>query len=41
MFNERLMAWIAGRWAVTRDDVLQNDKVNKYSAYYWFQTQSV
>lgn len=30
---------MAGRWAVDRDDILNNDKPNKYAAYYWFQTQ--
>jgi hypothetical protein len=35
-FNLRLNQWISGRWAVDRDDVLCNDKVNKLSAYYWF-----
>jgi hypothetical protein len=41
MFNEKFSAWISGRWAVDRDDILNNDKVNKYSAYYWFQNYSL
>ena len=38
--NERLHAWIYARWAVDRDDVLDNTKVNKYSAYHFFATYS-
>ena len=36
VMNEKLHKWIAGRWAVDREDILDNDKLNKYSAYYWF-----
>lgn len=28
---------MAGRWSVDRDDILNNDKPNKYAAYYWFK----
>ena len=41
MLNERILMWIASKWAVDRDDVMNNDKPNKYSAYYWFQNYSV
>ncbi len=41
MFNERLYQWIQSKWQVDRDDVLNNDKPNKYAAYYWFQNYSV
>jgi hypothetical protein len=41
MFNERLMQWISGRWAVDRDDFLNNDAPNKYSAYYWWSKLSM
>lgn len=40
MFNERLYQWIQSKWQVDRDDILNNDKPNKYSAYYWFQNYS-
>ena len=40
VFNERVHQWIARRWAVDRDDILNNDKPNKYAAYYWFQNYS-
>lgn len=40
-FNERFHQWVAGKWAVDRDDILDNDKVNKYSAYYWFGNYSL
>jgi len=40
IINEKFHQWVAGRWAVDRDDVLNNDKPNKYSAYYWFQNYS-
>ena len=40
IFNEKIHQWIAGRWAVDRDDVLNNDKPNKYSAYFWFRNYS-
>ena len=36
IFNEKLHQWIQGKWAVDRDEVLDNTKVNKYSAYYHF-----
>lgn len=38
--NEKLHAWINGHWAVDREDVLDNTKVNKYSAYHFFATYS-
>ena len=38
IFSEKLHAWIAGKWAVDRDEVLTNDKVQKYSAYNMFNT---
>jgi len=38
ILNEKLHAWIYGRWPVDRDDVLDNTKVNRYSAYYFFAT---
>ena len=41
IFNERIHQWIAGRWAVDRDDVLNNDKPNKFAAYFWFRNQSL
>lgn len=34
--NERIHQWIAGKWAVDRDDILDNTKYNKYSAYHFF-----
>lgn len=40
IINEKFHQWVAGRWAVDRDDILSNDKPNKYAAYHWFQTQS-
>ena len=33
--NDMFLAWVSGKWAVDRSDRLMNDKVNKYSAYYW------
>lgn len=37
--NESIHQWIAGRWAVDRDDVLDNTKYNKMSAYHvWGST---
>lgn len=39
--NERFHRWVAGKWAVDRDDILSNDKVNKYSAYYWWGSLSL
>ena len=36
IFNEKLHAWIAGRWNVEKDSTLDNTKQNKYSAYYHF-----
>lgn len=41
IINEKFHQWVAGRWAVDRDDILSNDKPNKYAAYYWFQNQSI
>jgi hypothetical protein len=38
IFSERLNQWIAGRWPVDREAVLDNTNSNKYSAYYWFRT---
>lgn len=38
--NEKLHQWIAGRWAVDRDDILNNDKPNKFAAYFWFKNYS-
>ena len=40
IINEKFHQWVAGRWAVDRDDILNNYKPNKYAAYYWFQNQS-
>lgn len=37
MFNERLAMWISTKWPVDRDDLLNNDRPNKWAAYYWFQ----
>ena len=39
ILNEKIHAWIAGKWAVDRDEVLTNDKVQKLSAYHMFNTQ--
>ena len=36
IFNEKFHMWVAGKWMVDRDEVLDNTKVNKYSAYYHF-----
>lgn len=36
LFTEKLHAWISPRWRVDRDDTLNNDKPNKFAAYYWF-----
>jgi hypothetical protein len=33
--------WIKVRWSPDRDDILNNDKPNKYSAYYWFRNSSL
>lgn len=38
--NEKFHQWVAGRWAVDRDDILNNDIPNKYSAYFWFKNYS-
>ena len=38
ILNEKIQMWIAARWAVDRDEILDNTKVNKYSAYYHFMT---
>ena len=40
-FNERMQAWIAARWQPDRDFTLDNAKVNKMSAYYWFSTSGL
>ena len=36
IFNDKWQQWLSGRWQVDRDDILDNDKVKKNSAYYWF-----
>ena len=36
IFNEHFHQWLSGRWAVDRDEVLDNTKHNKYSAYAQF-----
>ncbi len=41
VFNERVHQWIKARWSPDRDDILNNDKPNKYSAYYWFRNYSL
>jgi hypothetical protein len=38
---ERFHMWLSGRWSPDRDDILQNDKVNKFSAYNFFATQTM
>ena len=38
ILNEKFHQWVAGKWAVDRDEVLDNTKANKYSAYYHFKT---
>ena len=38
IFSERLTQWIAGRWPVDRENVLDNTNSNKYSVYYYFRT---
>ncbi len=38
IFNEKFHQWVAGKWAVDRDEVLDNTRDNKYSAYYHFRT---
>ena len=38
IFNEKFHAWVAGKWAVDRDEKLSNDNVQKYSAYNMFNT---
>ena len=40
-WQQKLFHWISGKWQVDRDDVLCNDKVNKFSAYYWFGNYSL
>lgn len=40
MLNERAQMWLSARWQPERDNVLDNTKVNQYSAYYWFSSQS-
>lgn len=37
--NDKIAQWIAGRWAVDRDDVLDNTHAKKYSVYNLFATQ--
>ena len=39
--SERVNAWINGRWQVDKDDQLDNTTYNKYSAYHFFQTQTL
>jgi len=39
--NESIHMWINSKWAVDRDDVLDNTKYNKLSAYHFFRSQSV
>ena len=34
IFNERFHMWLASKWNVSRDEVLDNTKVNQYSMYY-------
>ena len=41
IFNERFHQWVAGKWAVDRDEILDNTKANKYSAYYHFGSNPV
>jgi hypothetical protein len=36
ILNEKLHMWIAARWPVDRDEILDNTKLNKYSAYAQF-----
>ena len=36
ILNEKIHMWIASKWMVDRDEVLDNTKMNKYSAYYHF-----
>ena len=31
--NEKIMAWIAGKWPVDKEQVLDNTKFNRWSAY--------
>ena len=38
IFNEHFHQWLSGKWAVDRDEVLDNTKTNKYSAYAMFAT---
>lgn len=40
-WNTRLLNWIQGRWSPDRDDVINNDKINKLSAYYFFGNYSM
>merc|ERR1719181_2221635 len=39
--NEKIHMTIAGRWQPDRDDVLDNTKVNKFSAYHHFGTNGM
>jgi hypothetical protein len=41
LMSERLVKWLISRWPVDRDDVLNNDRPNKWAAYYWFQNYSM
>ena len=34
--NEKFHQWLAGKWAVERDEALDNTQANKYSAYFHF-----
>ena len=36
ILNEKIQMWVNGKWAVDKDDVLDNTKPNKYSAYFHF-----
>jgi hypothetical protein len=41
IMNEHAHQWLAGRWSPDRDDILDNTKVNKYSAYHAFANYSM
>ena len=36
ILNEKIQMWVNGKWAVDKDDVLDNTRPNKYSAYFHF-----
>lgn len=36
ILNEKIHMWLAGRLNVEKDDILNNTRANKYSAYYHF-----